>query len=250
MSDQARSHEALLKASVIDRLISARAVDEDAVIVSEMIIADWTRRADIVVANGSLVGFEIKSEADSLARLEGQIETFCASLEKLILVIAPRFEARVLRLAPDGVGVWIADESGITERRRAKKRELSRKASITLMTTSDLRRFLICKGVEDVRDMPRRELYETASAFSIIDLANAARDSVKRRHRARHVAFLEQRRAVGTFDALNVLKRGVRRIVRKDDQAFNVASLPEITIDEGHPLLVRAPAGPILKRRA
>lgn len=49
---------------------------------AELPIANFSRRIDLVMANGSLSGFEIKSEQDSLKRLGGQLETYMQYFEK------------------------------------------------------------------------------------------------------------------------------------------------------------------------
>lgn len=240
-------YEADLKAAVVDRLFDSGVVDEDAVIISEMVIADWTRRADIVLANGSLVAFEIKSPADSLSRLEGQLASLRQSFEKVILVVAPRFEEKVLQIAGDGVGVWVANRDGeLKERQRAKKKALSRQAAVNLMTTAELRRLLLCNGVTGHR-LARHELYELALRLPDADLANAARNAVKARHRARHEAFVSDRTKRGTLSAVADLHRKDKKhrpSIEKDVGAEHFAEP-----DSEHPLFVNAPAGPVLRRR-
>lgn len=54
----------------------------DATIINEMVVANWARRADLAVANGNLHAFEIKSDFDSLKRLEGQLSTFSSRFEQ------------------------------------------------------------------------------------------------------------------------------------------------------------------------
>ncbi len=51
-------HEADIKAALVDTLIESGFVDTNTVIISEFPVASWTRRADIVLANGKLLGFE------------------------------------------------------------------------------------------------------------------------------------------------------------------------------------------------
>lgn len=67
----------------------------DATIINEMVVANWTRRADLAVANGNLHAFEIKSDFDSLKRLEGQLSTFSSHFEKVTVVCSPRFTIEI-----------------------------------------------------------------------------------------------------------------------------------------------------------
>lgn len=57
----------------------------DATIINEMVVANWSRRADLAIANGSLQAFEIKSDFDSLKRLDGQLKFLNLASKKLQL---------------------------------------------------------------------------------------------------------------------------------------------------------------------
>lgn len=100
-----------IKQAVLDKL-SLKAIAEDAVIVSEMVIGKADRRADLVVANGHLHAVEIKSDLDSLRRLEGQLAVYLSRFDKLTLVVSRKFVEQALSHSPDRVAVWEAIESG------------------------------------------------------------------------------------------------------------------------------------------
>lgn len=250
--DNGRLQEARLKAAVIDRLMSGAQVDDEAVIVSEMVVANWTRRADVVLANGRLWAFEIKSEADSLTRLAGQIDVYRSHFEKVVVVAAAKFEDAVMAAVPDGVGVWIAGEGAeIEERVRPRQSELSSSASLSLMTATDLRRLLVANGVGPGKDAPRARLEELAAALPRADLACAARASVKRRHRHKHDAFLRCRSEVGTLSAMSKLgwERRASAEPAEDQDELQQFRLPEVSVSPEHPCLVNAPSGPVLRRQ-
>ena len=241
--------ETKMKAAVIDRLIEAGQVTGDAVLISEMMVANWARRADIVLANGKLWGFELKSEADRLTRLSGQIESFSFHFEKFVVVVAERFESRARALLPDGAGLWVAQQDGsLKERVRPKVMPLTKEAAITLMTASELRGLLACNGSSGIKDAARHKLEELAFGLPASDLSNAARNAVKRRHRQRHSVFLEQRRAIGTISAISSLRKYARTQKENILDSCTFVPLPEVLLSKEHPLLVQAPAGPVLKR--
>jgi hypothetical protein len=241
--------ETRMKAAVIDRLIEAGQVNGDAVLISEMMVANWARRADIVLANGKLWGFELKSESDRLTRLSGQIESFSFHFEKFVVVVAERFESRARALLPDGAGLWIAQQDGtLKERIRPKVMPLTKEAAITLMTASELRRLLACNGCSGIKDAARHKLEELAFGLPASDLSNAARHAVKCRHRQRHNAFLEQRHCIGTISAISSLRKYARTQKETIVDSCIFVPLPEVLLSKGHPLLVQAPAGPVLKR--
>src|SRR5690606_28573294 len=113
-----------------------------------------------------------------------------------------------MAMVADGVGVWIEQSDGsLREKRRASSRELSREASISLLNVTDLRRLLYCAGHAGVSRLPRAALSSLAMGLPAKDLANAARDAVKRRHRNRHKAFLKARERRGTLEAMTALRR-------------------------------------------
>jgi hypothetical protein len=104
-----------IKAALIDELFDTGAVDDTSVIVNEMLVPGWRRRADLVHANGHLVAYEIKSEADGLGRLAGQIASFTRWFEGVAVVVAPKHVQKVLTDTEDRVGVFTAslEEAGV-----------------------------------------------------------------------------------------------------------------------------------------
>lgn len=242
--------EAQLKAAVIERLILSSLVDDEAVLITEMPVAKWTRRADLVLANGKLWGFEIKSDADSLGRLAGQLATFTAHFEKFVVVAASRFAESITEMIPEGVGLWLAEQDGTLRQRVAPRQsQLSAHAYISFMTVSELHRLLSSHGVKFSRKASRSSLVEKAASIEVAELASAARAAVKQRYRDRHAMFLNNRDQAGSFASLKYLRR----------QPFSLATNPvaphfeqteetEFYIPRDHPLRVDAPAGPVLKR--
>ncbi|MGE0750378.1 MAG: sce7726 family protein [Variibacter sp.] len=242
--------ETRLKAAVIDRLFEASHVDSDSVLVSEMVVDNWSRRADLVLANGKLWAFEIKSESDKLARLPGQLASFAYHFEKFVVVVAARFEEPVRKMIPEGVGLWVEERPGVlVERVRPRTMAMAKEASIALMTAVELRSLLACNGVANLKDVPRLRLEELARDLPISDLANAARNAIKRRHRKRHADFVKRRAAVDTCRAMRTLRKFGKRNVESTMEEPYVIALPPVHIAEDHPLFVRAPAGAVLKRR-
>lgn len=239
-----------MKAAIIDRLFERAYVDDDAVLVSEMTVANWSRRADVVLANGSLWAFEVKSELDSLARLPGQLETFTAHFEKVCVVCAPRFEAGARELLPEGVGLWISERDGtLTERIRPRNSPLSKTAAVGLMKASELRRVLACNGMTGLADAPRWRLAELALQLPARDLAHAARNAIKRRHRSRHDSFVKHRSNLGTLASMWVLRRAEHRAALAQIPPMDTPDTPASSETlMNHPLRINAPGGPVLKR--
>lgn len=245
----AQKPEARLKAAVIDRLYEKRFVDDTSVLISEMVVDNWSRRADVVLANGKLWGFEIKSEADSLSRLPGQIDTFSRTFEKLTIVVASKFESQAKAMLPEGVGLWVEVSGQLVEKVRPRASLLTKEAALRLMTVTELRSFLVCNGITNTSGMSRARLVSVALGFPQSDLAAAARDAVKRRFRANHQNFESFREGASTMAALSALRPWRSKLASEDvpdsssDEAVGYTNIPA-----GHPAIVRAPAGLTLKR--
>ena len=107
-------NEGDIKAAVIDKLFSSDVLS-NAVLINEMVIANWSRRADLVVANGKLHAFEIKSDLDTLRRLDGQLETYLQRFDKVTVVCTEKFAHLVKERTDPRVEIWCATpvDSGI-----------------------------------------------------------------------------------------------------------------------------------------
>lgn len=74
----------------------------DTLVIDELGLAHSRSRIDVAVINGSIHGYEIKSEKDSLDRLANQIKIYRKALQKLTIVTAPRHIDEVSAYVP----VW------------------------------------------------------------------------------------------------------------------------------------------------
>lgn len=247
MLQQNSKPEDRLKAAVVDRLFERAHIDANSVITTEMFVANWSRRADVVLANGKLWAFEIKSEVDTLARLPGQLTTFSDHFEKVIVVSAAKYADAIVNQLPAGVGLWIEGPDGrLSERIRPRCRNLSVNASISLMSVADLRRLLSTEGISIPRSAKRGQLERLALSIPVDKLASAARQAVKARYAQKYKLFLNNRDRLGTLPAL--LTRKPKAIESEAANQASTIQLPEQQIPADHPLLLHTPSGPILKR--
>lgn len=84
---------------------------KDTLIIDELDLCSGLSRIDIAVINGTIHGFEIKSEEDTLNRLPGQITYYNKSLEKVTLVTNPSHLKKVKELIPEWWGLIIVEDS-------------------------------------------------------------------------------------------------------------------------------------------
>ena len=74
---------------------------DDTIVVNEMDICAGLSRADIVVINGELNGYEIKSQRDNLNRLPAQIEYYNAIFDTMTIVAYSSHVNKVLEIVPE-----------------------------------------------------------------------------------------------------------------------------------------------------
>ncbi|MGG9998967.1 sce7726 family protein [Pseudovibrio ascidiaceicola] len=77
----------------------------DTLVIDELGLAHAKARIDIATINGCIHGYEIKSDADTLARLSKQIEIYKATLQKLTIVCAEKHVQHSIKIAPSWVGI-------------------------------------------------------------------------------------------------------------------------------------------------
>src|SRR4051812_44988248 len=80
----------------------------ETLVVDELGLRHGSCRADIAVVNGCLLGYEIKSDRDSLMRLKNQISVYDAVFDNITIVVGPRHNAVISRRVPRHWGVMLA----------------------------------------------------------------------------------------------------------------------------------------------
>lgn len=113
-----------IKLLIFNHLINNNLLDKDDTIINEFIIGNYSRRVDLaLIKSQKLHAFEIKSEADNLSRLEGQIIKYLEYFDKVTVVAASKHISKILLLTPPSVAIWeIRDEKIIIVRRGKLKK--------------------------------------------------------------------------------------------------------------------------------
>ena len=81
---------------------------KDTLVIDELGLNHGKCRADIAVINGHLVGYEIKSNNDSLRRLEGQVKAYNAVFDKVFIVVGDRYINSIKNYIPEWWGVIVS----------------------------------------------------------------------------------------------------------------------------------------------
>lgn len=107
-----RTTELELRSALRERLRGD--LTEDAQIIEELGIERGGARIDLAVVNGTLIGYEIKSDFDSLDRLANQMHAYHRVFDELSIVTTPQFVDQVRQLLPPWWGILQAafDETG------------------------------------------------------------------------------------------------------------------------------------------
>ena len=230
-----------IKAVLIDWLFD-RGMVNDAVIINEMVVANWSRRADIAVANGRLYGFEIKSHFDTLKRLPGQVESFQAHFDKVVVVAATKFIASIQRDYPSEIGILeVYDASGRAKIRQVRPGRICEVKDVSkltsLLTKSELERFVRQSGVPFQAGMLRSELVNACGLRASKQLRSYVLDCIKQRYSSSFRNFLNERQVCTTEACLDLLSKSatirvnLERQVAMYSEGYHPAQRAEKKID-------------------
>jgi hypothetical protein len=103
--------DANLRPALRARLLKRHAKEPDTVLFDELGVCRGVARIDLAAVNGLFHGFEIKSDRDTLRRLEGQVEVYNKVLDRATLVVGEHHLAAAMAMIPDWWGVWRIVES-------------------------------------------------------------------------------------------------------------------------------------------
>lgn len=100
--------EAELRQLVLKSL-AVRSVPDQDLIVEELAIERGAARVDIAVLGSVLQAFELKSDADSFARLHNQIHAYNRVFDRITIATGPAYAGAALEVMPTWWGVMRAD---------------------------------------------------------------------------------------------------------------------------------------------
>jgi hypothetical protein len=210
-----------IRAALKPKLLSEQQHD-DTVLLEELGLCRGLVRADIAVVNGVLHGYEIKSDLDSLHRLQNQADVYSKILDYATLVVGNRLLEDAVKVIPEWWGVLHAQlgADGLEFRTIRDARENSGRdpralaellwfeEAIGLLENSDV--------AQGVRGKPRRVLWDRISErLQVEEIATAVRAALKTRARGEVVQPLSRCGAsyqgVSTLLPNRTLERHLRR---------------------------------------
>lgn len=140
IKDFKRLLEPDIKALLLNYLRNKKIIDENSIIMNELTVGNFSRRVDLAIySDGKLIAFEIKSEADTLTRLDGQLDKYLEYFDKVVVVSDTKFISMLSSSLPKNVGLWEVSDSKIKVKQRGKlQSKIDNSKLIDMMDLVDL----------------------------------------------------------------------------------------------------------------
>ena len=90
------------------KILRRQHAHKDTLVIDELGLNHGKCRADIAVVNGQFVGYEIKSNNDSLRRLKEQVKSYNAVFDKVSVVVGNRYINSIQNYIPEWWGVIVS----------------------------------------------------------------------------------------------------------------------------------------------
>jgi hypothetical protein len=169
--------------------LHSRQYKEETLIVNEFVLGFEPARVDVALVSDDLVGFEIKSEADSLTRLETQVPSYNKVFDYMILVASERHVQRYVQgHVPDWWGIVVAEQRHgkiqLREHRKAtRNKELDPFILASLLWKDEALAVLTTLGKDwGVHTKNRKQICERLAEVTEIDqLRQIVRDTLRAR---------------------------------------------------------------------
>lgn len=231
MTDLSREQD--IKVALIDWLYNKGLLD-DATIINEMVVANWSRRADLAVANGHLQAFEIKSDFDTLKRLDGQLEIFTSRFEKVTVVCSKKFTYEVSKKVKSEVGIIeFQKKDGCIKFKVIQRGRISsisnKKVLIGFLLKKEVFELLKCNNIKFSADFSKKVIEEIALNISYSKIRDFVISCIKARYKETSDLYLsklndKQETTTQDLDLLSKKKQ------RKD--ALNIFSFKNVIVPE------------------
>lgn len=90
------------------KILRRQHAHKDTLVIDELGLNHGKCRADIAVVNGRFVGYEIKSNNDSLRRLGEQVKSYSAVFDRVSIIVGNRYIDSIQDYIPDWWGVIVS----------------------------------------------------------------------------------------------------------------------------------------------
>jgi hypothetical protein len=169
-------------------LLAEHAHDPATVLMTEVGVCRGQVRVDVLVVNGVLHGFEIKSDRDSLRRLPSQVELYSKVLDRATLVVGDRHFDEARELVPPWWGILrirrVGGELGLVPMQPPQPNPAPDPRAIAeFLWRDDALALLEARGAaRGMRGKPRRVVWDcVCENLRIDEISAAVRDHLRSR---------------------------------------------------------------------
>jgi hypothetical protein len=173
---------------LLQRLRQQHSHEIDVVFLEEVGLCRGQVFVDVAVVNGSIHGYEIKSDRDSLRRLAGQVAMYGRVLDRASLVVGPKHVVHAVDVVPPWWEIQVAEAptSGLRLKRvRAGRKNPARdvRALVELLWLDASLGLLAQRGgLRGYRGRPRRQIWDRlCEVYGVDEIADAVRKQLKAR---------------------------------------------------------------------
>lgn len=239
--------EADYKIATVKWLFEKGYLQNDAVLINELPVDNFNRRADLVVANGKLHAFEIKSDVDSLVRLEGQINSYLSFFDKVTVVCSRKHANKAKEILPRNVGIieLNVEKSGevklkINRRGQAKNIEDPR-CFLSFVEKKNIVSSLKKRGISCTIGESRESLYEKTQYTPRAFWRELVLNYLKDKYKATSECFLSSLDSKSNLELLSSLrlnltnKKNIANYIKfnDNDDTWNKSSVLDQHVNNG-----------------
>jgi hypothetical protein len=171
------------------KLLRHHIEDQDTLVMDEVGLRHGAARIDVLVVNGYLHGYELKSDSDTLRRLDNQIRVYCSVLDRVTMVVGEKHLDEVETAVPAWWGIKVARQGrrggmSFPEVRRSRMNPALDAVAVAKLLWRDEALALLAEMGCDagVRSKPRKVVYKRLSdALHLSVLRGKVRNQLRNR---------------------------------------------------------------------
>lgn len=190
---KAHRHEYIYKSAITNKVLLGTHSLQTASMITEFRVADC--KADVVILNGTGTVYEIKSERDTLTRLERQISSYMNVFATVNVIVGENHTDSVLDITPSEVGVMELSSKHTISTIRPGENKPERTRSDAIFESINLQEAqLILRNLSiDVPELPNTLLYDACrDLFAKIPGSIAHTEMVSALKRTRKLTALSE----------------------------------------------------------
>ena len=222
-----------IKKVVLNHLLSKGKIKNDTILINELTIDSFARRVDLAtLVDGKIIAYEIKSDADSLYRLSGQLEKYKQYFDKIIVVTTIKHIEKILTMIPNNIEVWAVIEGKIKIKKRGKFSNIEDKGDyLDLLRVQDMRKlakkFKIQVGSGGKREI-KENIKKNLNKIPVKKLKTFVIDVISQRYKTTSSSFIENIKIGNrvTINDLNKLRPYSQKV--KDNKIFEDSILGKL----------------------